>query len=134
MAGDFADPDWTDPANPVPDTARAFKATSGKIQFEVIGRAGTGDDAIEVDVGGLTVDAWVGYEGSDRNPADPSAGKTIRRGLSVVEATGGTLSGRIRLVATDAEVGGRGRLNLILTNVGGLPAVHVRIISGARLL
>lgn len=132
LAGDFADDDWTNPANPVPDNARAFRVTSTKIQFEIIGRDGTGDGALEVDVAGLTVDAWVGYEGELRNPGDPSAGKTIRRGLSIVEANKAPLQGRVRLMATEAELGGTGRLNLALTNVGALAAVHVKIVSGAR--
>ncbi len=134
LAGNFADDDWTNPANPVPDNARPFRVTSTSIQFELIGRDGTGDGALEVDVAGLTVDAWVGYEGELSDPSDPSAGKTIRRGLSIVEADANSLplSGRVRLIATDAESGGIGRLNLNLTNVGALAAVHVKIVSGAR--
>jgi hypothetical protein len=132
LAGDFADADWTNPANPVPDNARPFRVVAQQIQFEIVGRDGTGDGAIEVDVAGLTVDAWVGYEGELRDPSNPSAGKTIRRGLSIVEATASTISGRVRLLATDCELGGVGRLNLALTNVGALAAVHVRIVSGAR--
>lgn len=132
LTGDYADTDWTNPANPVPDNARPFKVVAGQILFEIIGRDSAGDGGNEVDVGAMLVDAWVGYEGGDREPGNPSAGKTIRRGLSVVEAEGAARSGRIRLVATDARPGDVGRLNLTLTGVVGLPAVHVRVVAGAR--
>jgi hypothetical protein len=134
LSGDFADLDWTDRANAVPDNARPFKATASEIVFEIIGRDATGDGANEVDVGSMVVDAWVGYEGPLRDPADPTQGRTIRRGLSVVEAEGTTRSARIRLVATDARPGEIGHINLTLTNVAGLASVHVRVVSGARVL
>jgi len=131
LSGDYSDADWTNPANAPPDNARPFKATRDKIVFELIARTGTGDDADEVDIGALQVDAWVGFEGELREPGNPAAGRTIRRGLTVVEATNSTIPGRVRLLASDAEVGGVGRLNLALTGVA-IPALHVKIISGAR--
>ncbi len=132
LSGDYADTDWTNPANPAPDNARRFKVTSKKIVFEIEGRVGTDAQAAEQDVGGLEVDAWVGYEAGLRDPSDPSLGHVIRRGLSVVEAMNSPLPGRVRLLASDTQVGGTGRLNLNLTSVGGLAAIHVRIVSGAR--
>lgn len=126
------DADWTDPANSPPNSARRFKVVAAEVMFEIVALAGTAPDADQVAVGTLEVDGWVGYDG----PGLPLGGKTvptIRRGQSLVEAFGSTLSTAVRFKARNAEVGGVGRLNLTFT--GALPAaVEVRIVSGARLL
>lgn len=132
LSGDHVDPNWTDPSVEVPDNARAFVATASRVVFDVIGKASGDPGAAEADVGAMLVDAWVGYEGGLRDPADPAAGKTIRRGLSVVEESGQALSARIRIVATDVVEGSTCHLNLALTVVGALPAVDVILVAGGR--
>ena len=132
LSGDFADLDWTNLANPVPQNARRFKVTDARLLFDIVGRASTDTNAIEVDVGAMVVDAWIGYEGLPRDPADPTGPKVIRRGQSVVEATSGTLSTRIRLEATGTEIGSTAVMNMILTGVAGLTAVDVELVAGAR--
>lgn len=121
--GWVGDTDWTDPGNPVPSSARRLKFTADKVQFSVVGKSGTEDSATDVDVGLLTVDAYLGLE----------IGGQIRRGLLVSEAMGSPQSGRIRLVSTDVVAGRFGYFNVAaLANVGALPALWIYLISGAR--
>ncbi len=135
LSGDYADLDWTDPANTPPASARPFKSTSREVIFELVGRASTDNDAAEVDLGALEVDAWLGYESRAlRDPTDPSQGKVIRRGLSSVEATMATIPGRVRMVASDVTPGTTCRLNLTLTIVGALVGLEVVLVEGGRLL
>lgn len=132
LSGDFADLDWTDPANPVPQGSRRFKVTGTKVLFDIIGRASTDTNAVEADVGPMVVDAWVGYLGLPRDPSDPIGPRVVRRGQSVVEATSSTLTTRIRLESVGTEIGSMAVMNMILTGVGGLTAVDVEIVAGAR--
>ena len=121
--GWVGDDDWTNPANVPPQTARRLKFTSSAVHFALVGKSGTSDAATNVDIGTLTVDAWLGLE----------IGSGVIRGQTIIEATGAELSTRIRIVSTDVTPGRYGWLNLAtLTNVGALPALWVYIISGAR--
>jgi hypothetical protein len=133
LTGDYADDDWTDPANPVPQNARRFKVLAPRLLFDVIARASTDTDAEEVDVGAMVIDAWVGYESRPRDPSDPTGPKTIKRGQSVVEATTKTLSTRIRLESTGTELGAAAVLNVTLTGVA-VSAVDIELVDGGRLL
>lgn len=123
LAGWAFDTDWTDPANPPPDNSPRLRFTSSTVQFALVGKDGLGDGAANVDVGMLTVDAWLGIE----------TGGQMRRGASLAEATGKELSGRVHLVSNDAIPGTTGRLNIAkLNKVGGLPALWVYLLGGAR--
>ena len=130
LSGDYADLNWTDPAVAIPGNAGRFKATAETIIFEIIGKASTDEDAVQADVGAMVVDAWVGWE--SRSAVTSGGRPAITRGQSVTEATGGTLGTRIRVESTGATRGDVGRINLTLTGVGGLTAVDVVTISGAR--
>ena len=93
------------------------------MHFALVGKSGTSDAATNVDIGTLTVDAWLGLE----------IGSGVIRGQTIIEATGAELSTRIRIVSTDVTPGRYGWLNLAtFTNVGALPALWVYLISGAR--
>jgi hypothetical protein len=123
LSGWTFDTDWTDPANTPPDNARRLRFTSPTVQFALVGKDGTGGAALDVDVGTLTVDAWLGVE----------VGTQVRREASLVEATGSELSSRIRIISTDVIPGTIGRLNIKnLTNVGALPALWIYLLHGAR--
>ena len=127
------DTDWTDPANAPPDSARRFKIVAADVMFEIVCLDGTAPTAEQVAPGSLEVDGWVGYEGPSLPVAGGDPAPTIRRGQSIVEAGAAALSTAIRFVASDADVGGVGRLNLTFTGAGPA-AVEVRVVSGARLL
>jgi hypothetical protein len=123
LAGWAFDTDWTNPANAPPDNARRLKFTSSTVLFAVVGKDGTGDAALDVDVGTLTIDAWLGLE----------VGGQVRRGGSIVETRASELNARILLKANDAVPGMFGYLNISsLTNVGALASLWVYILSGAR--
>jgi len=123
LSGWTFDTDWTDPANPPPDSSPRLRFTNSTVQFALVGKDGLGDGAANVDVGTLTVDAWLGLE----------TGGQMRRGATIAEATGEELSGRVHLVSNDAIPGTIGRLNIAnLTNVGALPALWVYLLGGAR--
>jgi hypothetical protein len=123
LAGWTFDTDWTDPANAPPSNAPRLKFTSSTVLFAVVGKDGTGDAALDVDVGTLTLDAWLGLE----------VGGQVRRGSSIVETRASELNARILLKANDAVPGMFGYLNISsLTNVGALASLWVYIISGAR--
>jgi|SRR5690606_17295309 len=121
LSGDFADDDWTDPANAPPDTARPIKCTSCPMVFALQGRESEDADAAVVDVGALEVDAYVATK----------LGDGYVRGKTLVEADS-ALSARIKLVATEAQPGDIVRLNLTLTGVDTLPVLDVHLLSGGR--
>ncbi len=125
LSGDFSHADWTNPANPPPDSARPFRVTATSVVFDIIGKASTAEGAAEVDVGGLTIDAWIAYETGTGG---------FRRETSIVESSGQPLTTRIRLVSTEAVPGEVGRFHLALTNVGALTAVDVELVAGGRRL
>lgn len=122
LSGDYADTDWTNPATPPPDSVRELKVTSSSMQFAFQGRSSEADDAAVVDVGTLEVDAYL----------VTSLGDGYVRSKSLVEIEGGTLSGRIKLVAGDTILGEIVRLHLALTSVGALPVLDVHLLSGGR--
>jgi hypothetical protein len=123
LAGWTFDTDWTDPANAPPDNARRLKFTRSTVQFALLGKDGTGDAALDVDVGTLTVNAWLGIQ----------VGTQVRRGATIVEAIGSELKSRIHVVSRDVIPGTFGWLNIAnLTNVGGLPALWIYLLGGAR--
>lgn len=122
LSGDFADADWTNPANPPPDTARELKVTSSPMRFALIGKASTADDAAGADLGALTVDAYLVTK----------VGDGYARSKSVVEIEGDVLSGKVILVAGDVARGDVVRLHLALTGVGALTALDVELLSGGR--
>jgi hypothetical protein len=123
LAGWTFDTDWTNPANSPPDNARRLKFTSTTVQLALVGKSGIEDAATQVDVGTLTVNAWLGME---------VAGAIIR-GQTIVETVSSELGTRIKIISTDVTPGAYGRFNIVnLTNIGGLPALWVYLISGAR--
>lgn len=122
--GVFVDTDWMDPAVVPPDTARRFVATGGDLQFALRGRASSADNAAAVDLGAMTVDAYVLRE-------LPDVGVT--RGKSVAEVEGGPLAGEIALVSSDVPRGSFCRLHLDLAAVTA-PVIEVVLLAGARML
>jgi hypothetical protein len=123
LAGWAFDTDWTDPANVRPDNVRRLKFASSTVLFALVGKASGADDALDVDIGTLTVDAWLGLE----------VGGQVRRGGSIIESRGSELNARILLKANDAVPGRYGYFNIAsLTNVGALASLWVYILSGAR--
>lgn len=125
LSGDYADADWTDPANTPPDNLRRIKVLAPESVFAIEGKVDASEGAGPASVGTLTVDAWLGT-------LLPAGG--IARGESVVEAKGSPLKGQVMLVASDLVPGTIAVLNLALTNVGALAAVDVRVLRGARVL
>lgn len=123
LAGWTFDTDWTDPANPPPDNARRLKFTSSTVRIALVGKSDTTDAATNVDVGALTINGWLGIE----------IGSSIVRGQSIVETNAGELSAQVLIAFDDVVPGSTGWLNIAnLTNVGGLAALWVYIVSGAR--
>jgi hypothetical protein len=123
-SGFTGDADWTNPANQRPDAARLIEAVATEIHFTIEGRASNEPDASLVDVGALTVDAWLAFE----------VAGGIRRHVSIVEVAGAELSGRVKLVATDVTIGDRVALNLVSFTAPTAPAHWVRVVSGGRVL
>jgi hypothetical protein len=123
-SGFVGDADWTNPANSRPDAARLIEAVATEIHFIIEGRASNEPDAALVDVGGLTVDAWLAFE----------VAGGVRRHVSIVEAAGSELSGRVKLVASDVAIGDRVALNLVSFTAPAAPAHWVRVVSGGRVL
>jgi hypothetical protein len=102
LTGWTFDAAWTDPANVPPMGARRLKFTMPTVQFALVGKDGTGGAALDVDVGTLTVNAWLGMK----------VGTQVRRGATIVEATGSELSSRIHIISNDAIPGTFGWLNI----------------------
>jgi len=123
--GFVRDQNWTDPANPIPDTVRPMRILRPEVSFAFVGKAGTQVDAAGQDVGSLAINAWVATE----------IDGAIVRGLDIEERVSVSLSARISVTAQGLTPGSTAWLNIEnLANVGVLPALWVYILSGARLL
>lgn len=125
LSGDYADTDWTDPAIAMPDNARRIKVTGDQLIFALRGKSEASDAGTDVDVGTLTVDAYLVSE---------LGGTGRARGETLVEVKGDVVLGKIKLVGNDLARGEIVRLHLALTNVGALAALDVQLLTGGRVL
>jgi hypothetical protein len=122
-SGFVRDQDWTDPANPIPDTVRPMWVLRPEVTFAFVGKDGTEVDAAGQDVGFLKINAWVATE----------VGGEIVRGLDIEERVSVSVSARISVTAQGLIPGSKAWLNIEnLGEVGTLPALWVYILSGAR--
>jgi hypothetical protein len=107
--GDYTDTDWTNPATPPPDNARAIKLVDSTLEVALQGKASDADDAAVVDVGGLLVDAYLVTKVGEGFVRGPSIGDLINDGDPV--------SGKMLLRFPDVARGTTVYLHLALTGV-----------------
>ena len=120
----FTDTDWLDPAlsPPIPDNARRFRILDTEMRFALRGRADSTPGAADVDLGAMTVDAYVLIELRDGG---------LTRGKTIIEVELSPLDSQIYMRSTGLPRGLVGRLHLDLAVVSA-PVIDVLLLDGGR--